>query len=243
MSCSQTRKTTSQLKRKDFDIWGLCTDICSDLIYTVAARNPTEARRERLSVPAMCIQWIASANCTGTVDGNTPQNGCKGAHVAVTILTLSAGDQETVNAPCEVCGADEDPEQMMLLRIFDDAFAAEWVVAFGESHYAKCPEGEWHNAEKERDFRAKDGLFHGRWPMGAVTKNRRGESIQIRFLGQLVPLVPLQPSISRTRSLFCPPKPVKVLTNVIQNLVVGNAAAWNNRMRSNLPRHEIPANL
>ncbi|KAK1503005.1 hypothetical protein CTAM01_04994 [Colletotrichum tamarilloi] len=154
----------------------------------------------------MCIQWITSANCTGAVGGNTPRDGCKGAHVAVVrrevcssargqclcffgscknIVALSAEDQETVNAPCEVCGVDMDPEQMMLLRIFDDAFAAEWVVAFGESHYATCTKGEWHNAEKGRDFGAKDGLLHGRWPMGAVTKKLRGESIQIRFLGPL----------------------------------------------------------
>ncbi|OHE91878.1 hypothetical protein CORC01_12831 [Colletotrichum orchidophilum] len=112
----------------------------------------------------MCIQWIASANCTGAVGGDMPHKGCKGAHVAVVrrevcpsareqcvcffgscgnILTLSARDQATVCAPCEVCGADEDPEQMMLLRVFDDAFAAEWVIAFGESHYEKCTEGQW----------------------------------------------------------------------------------------------------
>ncbi|KAG7052515.1 A/G-specific adenine glycosylase [Colletotrichum scovillei] len=102
------------------------------------------------------------------------------------IVTLSAEDQETVNAPCEVCDVDGDPEQMMLLRIFNDTFAAEWEVAFGESHYATCTKGEWHNAEKGRDFGAKDGLLHGRWPMRAVTKNLRGESIQIRFLGPLV---------------------------------------------------------
>ncbi|KAK0374583.1 hypothetical protein CLIM01_08071 [Colletotrichum limetticola] len=93
----------------------------------------------------MCIQWIASANCTGAVGGSTPRDGCKGAHVAVNIVTLSAEDQETVNAPCEVCGVDMDPEQMMLLRIFDDAFAAEWVVAFGESHCATCTKGMWRS--------------------------------------------------------------------------------------------------
>ncbi|GJC81410.1 hypothetical protein ColLi_04248 [Colletotrichum liriopes] len=111
----------------------------------------------------MCIQWIASANCTAAAEG-TPRSGCRGTHVVVTrrqvcalineqcvcffgscknIATLSSQDQGTVNAPCEVCGADEDPEQMMLLKVFDDAFAAEWVIAFGGSHYEKCTEGMW----------------------------------------------------------------------------------------------------
>lgn len=111
----------------------------------------------------MCIQWIASANCTGAVGGNS-RNGCKGTHVAVvrrqvcnsvtdnclcffgsckSIITLSDEAQGTVNAPCEVCGVDEDPEQMLLLKVFDSAFAEEWVVAFGSSHYEKCTEGKW----------------------------------------------------------------------------------------------------
>ncbi|EXF78955.1 hypothetical protein CFIO01_10022 [Colletotrichum fioriniae PJ7] len=94
---------------------------------------------------------------------------------------LSAEDQGTVNAPCEVCGVDGDPEQMMLLKIFDEAFAAEWVVAFGESHYTTCTKGEWHNAEKGRDFGAKDGLLHDQWPMGAVTKNLRGGAYKSSF--------------------------------------------------------------
>ncbi|KAK1948632.1 hypothetical protein LY78DRAFT_69620 [Colletotrichum sublineola] len=112
----------------------------------------------------MCIQWIASATCAAAVKG-TPRRGCKGTHVAVTrrevcsradepcvcffgscraIVTLSAQTQQgTVVAPCDVCGVDEDPEEMMLLRVFDDAFAAEWVVAFGGSHFEKCTEGLW----------------------------------------------------------------------------------------------------
>ncbi|GKT44236.1 uncharacterized protein ColSpa_04417 [Colletotrichum spaethianum] len=111
----------------------------------------------------MCIQWTASAKCTAAVEG-TPRNGCKGTHVVVTprqvcaladeqcvcffgscmnIVTLSSLDQGTVNAPCQVCGTEEDPEQMMLLKVFDDAFAADWVIAFGGGHYEKCTEGIW----------------------------------------------------------------------------------------------------
>ncbi|WQF81250.1 hypothetical protein CDEST_06264 [Colletotrichum destructivum] len=111
----------------------------------------------------MCIQWIAPANCAIAVHG-TPRDGCRGTHVVVTrrevcaladercvcffgscgdMITLSRQGQDTVDAPCEACGVDLDPEQMMLLKVFDEAFANEWVIAFGESHYEKCTEGMW----------------------------------------------------------------------------------------------------
>ncbi|KAK1992040.1 hypothetical protein LX36DRAFT_704344 [Colletotrichum falcatum] len=114
----------------------------------------------------MCVQWIASATCAGAGAGAAPRAGCKGTHVAVTrrevcagadeacvcffgscgaVVTLSAQAQQgTVVAPCEACGVvDGDPEEAMLLRVFDGAFAAEWAVAFGGGHSGKCAEGRW----------------------------------------------------------------------------------------------------
>ncbi|TDZ24891.1 hypothetical protein C8034_v000170 [Colletotrichum sidae] len=112
----------------------------------------------------MCNQWIAAATCTRAVN-NEPRAGCKGTHVVVVrrvvcerarqrcicffgscgeLLTLSEADRHaTVRAPCEACGADEDPEQMLLLRVFDDAFAREWNAAFGDLHWDKCTLGKW----------------------------------------------------------------------------------------------------
>ncbi|KAL0934343.1 uncharacterized protein CTRU02_211142 [Colletotrichum truncatum] len=111
----------------------------------------------------MCIQWIASANCVAALNGS-PQYGCKGAHVVVVrrkvcdkatercmcffgscdeILTLFQEDQDTVEAPCEMCGIGEDPAHMLLLRIFDKEFAKEWIAAFGEAHWQRCTEGKW----------------------------------------------------------------------------------------------------
>ncbi|KAF9876117.1 A/G-specific adenine glycosylase [Colletotrichum karsti] len=111
-------------------------------------------------------EWIASASCTAAVFGYE-QKGCKGAHVVVSrrqvcedatepcicffgscgnILTLFAENQDshaTVLAPCEKCGVDEDPHQMLLMKIFDNDFAKEWVEYFGHTHWKLCTEDKW----------------------------------------------------------------------------------------------------
>ncbi|KAK2774938.1 hypothetical protein CKAH01_12991 [Colletotrichum kahawae] len=116
----------------------------------------------------MCIQYIISAICTAATCG-VPQKGCRREHVVVSRREVCGGampercmcffgscgrivthfdDSDLANiaeAPCEAC--DElfiaEPEEVLLLKIFDGEFAQIWAEFFGPKHFERCTEGKW----------------------------------------------------------------------------------------------------
>ncbi|KAI8311440.1 SET domain-containing protein 5 [Colletotrichum sp. SAR11_240] len=117
---------------------------------------------------AMCIQYIISAICTAAACG-VAQKGCRREHVVVSRREVcgaaaparcmcffgSCGRIVThfddsdlahiAEAPCEAC--DElfvaEPEEVLLLKIFDAEFAEIWAEFFGPKHAERCTEGKW----------------------------------------------------------------------------------------------------
>ncbi|KAJ0338738.1 hypothetical protein KNSL1_012320 [Colletotrichum chrysophilum] len=117
---------------------------------------------------AMCIQYIISAICTAAACG-VPQKGCRREHVVVSRREVCGAAQPArcmcffgscgrivthfddsdlahiAEAPCEAC--DElfvaEPEEVLLLKIFDAEFAEIWAEFFGPKHAERCTEGKW----------------------------------------------------------------------------------------------------